>query len=377
MQELMQLLSAIDDAKRAGKPAALATVVRVKGSAYRREGTKMLIDADGKQVCMISGGCLEAEVAEIAQQVIQSGKPVLQAFDLAEDVVWGLGLGCGGAVDVYIEAFDESAAYQAWLEAVKQQQSACLASIIETEKPAGSLSVGRLFIAADGQLTGSLGTATLDQELRELALGRMRGLYPRSFIHHVRLADHGDVAIFLDFHVPAAELLIFGAGHDAIPLANLAHTLGLRVSIIDARPAFVTPERFPQAERLIRTHPSGFNEHVRIQARSYVMVMNHHLERDTASLAFALRSPAAYIGVLGPRQRYQDMLDALQEDGQSFSEAQLSRVRNPVGVDIGADTPQEIAVSIMAELTALRGGYGAGFLSDRDGFIHKRLELPA
>ena len=365
MQEVLRLLNAIDTATAQHKDAAIATVVRVKGSAYRREGTKMLIDADGKQTCMISGGCLEQEVAEVAKRVMDSKQPVVKAFDLDEDLVWGLGLGCGGSVDVYIEPFDDGDANKKFLAAVRAQQPACLATIITSDTPALPRGA-RLFIDASST-SGTLGAASLDERFTKEARSMMQQLYPRA--KTVRINAH-NIDVFLDVTMPAPELSIFGAGHDAIPLANYAHTLGFNTTIIDARHAFVTPGRFPHAKQLIRTHPSGFANTVTLSARSYVIIMNHHLERDKDSLAFALNSQAPYIGVLGPRSRYEQILDMLKDDGHTVHPDALKRVRNPIGVDIGADTPEEIAMSILSELIALRGNYPAGFLSARTGPIH-------
>ena len=367
MQEI-RLLSAIEEARAAGKAAAIATVVRVKGSAYRREGTKMLIDADGKQVCMISGGCLEQEVGATAQRVMETGEGVVQFFDLEEDLVWGLGLGCGGAVDVYIEPFDEGEANAAWLRAVRAGQAAALATVLKIEEGSGLAQASRMFVSAEGEPLGTLGNAALDKQLVGAATEKMSQLYPRSETKTYEL-EGGSADIFLDVTVPPPELILFGAGHDAIPLAAYAHDLGFSTTVVDARHAFVTAERFPHA-KLVRTHPSGFAEQVEIGPRSYVVIMNHHLERDKESLAFVLKSGAPYVGALGPRSRFDDMVSALKEEGRELSSGEVARVRNPIGLDIGADTPEEIAVSVMAELVAVRGGYGGGVLSERRGPIH-------
>ena len=372
MQEVIRLLNAIEESRSAGIDAAIATVVRVKGSAYRREGTKMLIDASGNQVCMISGGCLEQEVGEIAQQVMASGEPKVHFFDLDEDLVWGLGLGCGGAVDVYIEPFDKGPENSRWLDAVRSQQSAALATLIESSVP-GLKKGRRMFIAESQSPLGSLGDADLDAKVLTLAQEKMTELYPRSVTKTYEISG-ATVDVFLDLTIPAPELLIFGAGHDAIPMAEFGHKLGFNVTVIDARHAFVTRERFPYAKQLIRTHPSGFAEKLILGPRSYAIIMNHHLERDKESLKFLLNTPAPYIGVLGPRKRYNDMLSAFKDEDFEPDPSDLKRVRNPIGVDVGADTPEEIAISVMSELLAVRGGYNAGFLNERSGRIHARLE---
>ncbi len=376
-EEERQLLQAIEGAKASGRKAALATVVRVVGSAYRREGTKMLIDADGSQVCMISGGCLEQEVGEVAKGVMESGQPVVKFFDLDEEVVWGLGLGCGGAVDVYIEPLDIGPEFQHWLATVQAQKAGALATILNVKDGSSFQKAARLFIAEDGTglrntVSGNLGHDSLTEQVIKRAKEKMSQLYPRSETRTFKARDEA-IEVFIDVNVPPPELAIFGAGHDAIPLASYATTLGFRVRVIDARHAFVTPERFPTAT-LIRTHPSGFAEKVTLTPRTYVVLMNHHLERDKESLAFALTKNVPYIGVLGPRSRYERMLSALKDENRMPSTKELAVVRNPIGVDIGADTADEIAMSIMSELIALRGNYQAGFLSERAGRIHASLE---
>lgn len=371
MSELKQLLEAFEDRQQKGIATALATVVRVKGSAYRREGTKMLIDAEGSQVCMISGGCLEEEVGAIAQEVLDTGNAKVHFFDLDEDVVWGLGLGCGGSVDVYIEAFQKDAIHRNWIAALEAEKAACLVTIIEAENT--NLEGLRMFVDDSGNIQGSLQSSALEATLLERSQMKMKELYPRSETKTYKHDDGSSVEVFLDVHVPPPELVIFGAGHDAIPMADAAHTLGYRLTVVDARHAFVTEERFPNVQTLIRTHPSGFEEKVSLDERSYVIIMNHHLDRDKDSLVFSLNSPAAYIGLLGPRSRFERILDSLKEDDIVLSKEDIGRVRNPIGVDIGADTAEEIAVSVMSELLALRAGYQAGFLNDRDGRIHVML----
>jgi xanthine dehydrogenase accessory factor len=371
--EERQLLQAINDARSSGRKAAIATVVRVVGSAYRREGTKMLIDAEGGQVCMISGGCLEQEVGEVAKQVMESGKSVVQFFDLDEETVWGLGLGCGGAVDVYIEPLGSGAEFQQWLGIVQAQKAGALATILNVKEGSSFRKSSRLFMTEDGTISGNLGHDSLNTQVIQRAKEKMSQLYPRSEMRTYKANDEA-IEVFLDVNVPPPELAIFGAGHDAMPLASYAHNLGFRVTVIDARHAFVIPERFPNAT-LIRTHPSGFAEKVTFTPRTYVVLMNHHLERDKESLAFALTANVPYIGVLGPRSRFERMLKSLEDEGRPVREKDFPKIRNPIGVDIGADTPAEIAVSVMSELIAIRGEYKAGFLNDRVGRIHAGLEI--
>ena len=367
MREEDKLLEAIEAAQAAGKDAVIATVVRVVGSAYRREGTKMLVDSAGEQVCMISGGCLEAEIGEIAKEVMASGEPQTHFFDLSEEVLWGLGLGCGGAVEVYLEPSQATPAFTAWQEAVKAQRGSALATVM-TSSTDNIPATARMFISED-RTVGDLNDGRLTKEVQEVARQKLTSLAQRSEMRHFELHE-GEVEVFIDVSLPPPELVIFGAGHDAMPLAAQAHNLGFNVSVVDARPAFTTEERFPNVNKLVISHPSKFAERVRITPRSFVVVMNHHLERDKGSLGFALKSDAPYIGVLGPRPRFEEMVEALIEEGLEPDSAEQDRVHNPVGLDIGAETPAEIAHSVMSEILAVRNGYTGGFLKERSGRIH-------
>ncbi len=371
MREEDKLLEAIQAAKAAGKDAVIATVVRVVGSAYRREGTKMLVDSAGEQVCMISGGCLEAEIGEIAKEVMANGTPQTHFFDLSEEVLWGLGLGCGGAVEVYLEPSQSTPAFTAWQEAVKAQQGSVLATVM-TSSIDKVPTTSRMFIS-ESETVGDLNDERLREEVQEVAQRKLTSLAQRSEMRRFEL-ENGEVEVFIDVSLPPPELVIFGAGHDAMPLAAQAHSLGFNVTVVDARPAFTTEERFPNVNKLVISHPSRFEERVKITPRSFIVVMNHHLERDKGSLAFALKSDAPYIGVLGPRSRFEEMVEALSEEGLEPDEAQektqQDRVHNPVGLDIGAETPAEIAHSIMSEILAVRNGYAGGFLRERSGRIH-------
>jgi xanthine/CO dehydrogenase XdhC/CoxF family maturation factor len=186
----------------------------------------------------------------------------------------------------------------------------------------------------------------------------------------------GVMDLFFDVSAPPPELVIFGAGYDAVPLAQQAWALGYDVTVVDVRDAFLTADRFPHGT-LVSAHFSRFGEAVRLTGRSFVVVMNHHLERDRECLRFALGSDAPYIGVLGPRSRYQKLRRALDADGIAFDAAALSRVRSPVGLAVGAETPEEIAVSILAEMLAVQRGFDGGFLTGRETSLHRPAETSA
>lgn len=255
-----------------------------------------------------------------------------------------------------------------WLAAATQGRAAVLVTLLEG--PA-SLQPGRKrFVGEAGQPFGTLGTEALDALATQVAQEKLAELYPKSETRIVQTPE-GEVSLFFDVTIPASQLVLFGAGHDAIPLAQLGSQVGFRVTVVDSRPAYATSERFPTAQVLL-ARPEALSDRVQLDPRSYAVIMNHHLERDRESLRFALTSPAAYVGVLGPRKRCQRMLDALQQAGFTPSAQQREKMHSPVGLDIGAESPEEVAVSIVAEVLAVRSGHQGGFLREREGAIHNR-----
>jgi xanthine dehydrogenase accessory factor len=373
-QEINDILEGLHEARANGEGAALASVVRVRGSAYRREGARMLIREDGSHVCMLSGGCLEPEVVMGAKFVIEDRKPSLTGYDLTEDITWGLGIGCGGSVDIYVEpVLEEDQLLHTWLGLLERAELGVLATILPavvTGVPSAGL--GRLLVREDGSTLGDL-EPELQPKILEAAREMMRALYPRAETKRFKRLDGSSVDVFLDASAPAPELVIFGAGHDAIPLSARAVDLGWVVKVIDSRGRFLHPERFPGAN-LITAEPSDLESHISLGPRSFVMVMNHHLERDRICLRFALESATPYIGVLGPRKRFLEALEDLQKAGFEPDTSQLEKVRNPVGLDIGAESPSEVALSIMSELIAVRRGFAGGILNGRAGRIHDPVE---
>ena len=356
-RETEQILDAIRGARAAGQRTALATIVRIRGSAYRREGARIVVREDGSYECLLSGGCLEPAVAAAAARVIETGTPVLARYDLEEDSVWSLGVGCSGAVDILIERVGDDPVTAAWLEILRDAEPAVLV------KPLGE-STARLLVR-EHDVVGSLGSAALDTEASDRARSRLRAPFPASGPEQIGLAE-----VFLEVSVRPPELVLFGAGHDAEALARLGWDLGFAVTVADVREAFLSAERFPHAA-LVRVDSSRLGDAVHLDDRSFVVIMNHHLERDRECLRFALATPAPYIGVLGPRSRFAKLLARLRSDGFAPDRTALSRVRSPVGLALGAETPEEIAVSILGEMLALQRGFDGGFLNGRETSLHR------
>ncbi len=356
-RETERLLEAIRETRAAGEPAALAMIVRVKGSAYRHEGTRMFVRRDGTYECALSGGCLEPTVAEAAARVIATGEPVIVTYDLADDSIWGLGIGCSGVVDIRIERLEDDVITNEWSRILEQGEAAVFVT------PLAGVS-GRMIVRRTGDIVGGLTDPGLEREVAAAALARLGGPHPRSGPAQVRSAE-----VFYELALTPPELVIFGAGDDAVPVAQLGWALGFAVTVVDVREALLTADRFHGAT-LVCAHFSRFAGAVKLPADSSALIMNHHVERDRESLRFSLDSEASYIGVLGPRSRYQQLLAGLAAQGYVPESAGLARVRSPVGLALGAETPQEIAVAIFGEILAIRRGFDARFLTGSLRSIH-------
>ncbi len=321
----------------------------------------MLVRRDGTYECGLSGGCLEPSVTEAAVRVIETGEPALVTYDLADDSVWGLGVGCSGDIDVRIERLDHlerDDIMRAWLAVLERGEVAALVTPL-------SGSSGRLLIRATGDQFGHLADAALEQQALARVRRRLTPPFSRAGAERI-----GSAELFFELSLPAPDLVIFGAGPDAVPLAQQAWVLGFSVTLVDVRDAYLTRGRFPTA-KLVAAHFSQFLTAVPLASNTFVLVMNHHLERDAESLRYALDAGATYIGVLGPRARYRQLLADLAAKGCTPSSLDLSRVRSPVGLSIGAETPEEIAVSILAELVAVRRGFDGGVLTGFEGSLHE------
>lgn len=374
------MMKAINRVWNSGRKSALATVVNVDGSAYRREGAKLLVDENGNIFGMISAGCLESDVAEVAKFVMESGTPILKTYNLDENLVWGLGLGCPGTVNIYIEPIKPISNYrkkdymlnllpfEAWLKSLEEERESVLATILPVNQTPSRKEPFRLFISKE-LVIGDLGDVSINEQVMEIARRKLNESNPKSEKRTLSMQNGEDIHIFMDMYIPPAELMIFGAGHDAIPVAKYAASLGFKTTVVDEREFLNTEERFPNSVRLL-VKTSEFSEKITISRRTYLVIMNHHIERDQETLKFVLRSNSPYIGVLGPRSRRLKMINALKEEGIFFEPHELDKMYSPIGLDIGALSPEEIALSILAEVVAKKNGHEGGFLKGSDS-IHK------
>jgi xanthine dehydrogenase accessory factor len=374
MSELQRLLAAYDAEKNLSNPCALATVVEVNGSAYRRPGARMLVTNEGQLTGTISGGCLEGDARRRAQQVILRGKPemiVYDSTDIDDDLENGAQLGCQGEVFILMEPINFNDVHnplELLRETFQLQQTSVLATVLKSSDYDIAPAAERILLLNDGSdKRGQLNTDFIRQQV----LPDMREVLNNgeSTVQEYEYAG-STIRVFLELIKPAPLLTIYGAGNDAQPLVSLAKNLGWRVMVIDGRPLLASQIRFPEAERVTIARVGEMAEFVSTQG--FAVLMSHNYYYDLAALeALSQLKEIAYIGVLGPRKKTDRMLNELEQKGID-TDSLHHKLHSPIGLDIGGDNSDEIALSIMAELQAVRNGFKGGFLRDVDAPIHNR-----
>jgi xanthine/CO dehydrogenase XdhC/CoxF family maturation factor len=346
--ETTAILDRVARLAEGGKGAAIATVVRISGSAYRRPGAKLLVEEGGATSGSISGGCLESDVRSMALEVLGGAPARLLHYDTGsnEETVWGLGLGCEGAVDIYLQRADP-------------QHCARVRELIGADAPFAvitDLRAARPAVFARGSLSGSIGSPDLDREVAQ----RAAPLLERG---ESRMEEIGPHQAFVDVLRPPPRLVIFGAGDDARPLVTAAALAGFDVTVVDHRPAFLTAERFPPPSRRVLRRASEGVEGLALGRRHFAVVQTHALAHDRDWLRALLSQPVAYLGLLGPRARKEEVL-------RQLGAGEPEKLFAPVGLDLGADGPEQVAISIVAEMLAVHAGREPSHLRARAGGIH-------
>ncbi|HEX3908573.1 MAG TPA: XdhC/CoxI family protein [Mycobacteriales bacterium] len=351
----------------AGQPFAMATIVGVSGSSPRPPGTAMVVDTDGAALGSLSGGCVEGAVYTAAEEVLETGIAVVETYGISDDDAFAVGLTCGGVLDVLVHrvAGDELDQVREVLDALDAHEPIAVATVIGGPAPLGA----RLVVSPVGT-TGSLGAVGLDAAVTDDTRGLLAA--GRDGVRHYgangeRRLD--DVTVITQSFTPPARMLVFGAIDFAAAVARLGVFLGYHVTVCDARPVFANPARFPEAHEVVCEWPHDYLARTAIDERTVMCVLTHDPKFDVPLLEVALRSPASYIGAMGSRRTHEDRLARLRERG--VSEAALARLHSPVGLDIGARTPEETAVSIAAEIVLRRWGGTGRRLSDIEGAIHR------
>ncbi len=375
MPELQRLLTAYDKQRDTKNACALATVTEVEGSSYRRPGARMLVTDDGQLTGSISGGCLEGDALRRARRVMMTGKSetiIYDSTDIEEDLQHGAQLGCEGTIHILLESVDyadQNNPVELLRKTSRQDHPVVLITILAAKNSIAHLAGKRVLITNSDQQNINL---TEDSSADTLILNDALGILSsgQSLTQNYKI-DQESCRIFLEVILPAPRLTIYGAGNDAQPLVKMAAGLGWRVFIVDGRAPQATVQRFPEAEQVQVVKINDLNPQHTFPG--YAVLMSHNYHYDFAALKLlASFSAANYIGILGPRKKTDRLLNDLFKAGIVLNEAENERLYGPVGLNIGAETAEEIAVAVMAELLAVKHQCKAGFLRELDGPIHNR-----
>jgi xanthine dehydrogenase accessory factor len=353
----------------AGETFGLATVVRTFHSAPREPGAALAVSAGGEVVGSVSGGCVEGAVYELAQQVLQTGQPVLQRYGVSDDTALSVGLTCGGIIDIFVEPVSKAGFAELGnvATAIKAGEPVALATVIAGPGTSGARRV------IGGPEQASSGTLAAGERLDQAVDDDARGMLAQGLTAVRHYGEHGErrldeLSVFVQSFAPPPRMLVFGAIDFAAAVARAGKFLGYHVIVCDARPVFATSARFPDADEVVVEWPHRYLARTPVDSRTVICVLTHDPKFDVPLLEVALRTSAGYIGAMGSRRTHEDRLARLREAG--LDEAELARLRSPIGLDLGARTPEETAVSVAAELIQLRWGGSGRPLTDTAGRIH-------
>lgn len=370
MKEIKQIIHAFELACKKQQKAALATVVHVEGSSYRGPGARMLITEDGMLTGAISGGCLEGDALRKALMVMMEGKPLLTTYDTSdeEDAVIGIGLGCNGIIRVLIEPIipeDETNPIALLQHIMQKRQATVLVTLFSLHNKWNVQQGTRLLLRADGEMIKS--SNTLPPAIKDAA-----GIFEKRESLFIEYPNEGQsISAFFEYITPPVALIIAGAGNDIFPLVQIGEVLGWDLTLVDGRPNYANAQRFPDC-RLIISAPESALQDLVTDDQTAVLLMTHNYNYDKALLKALIALPVNYIGMLGPRKKLSRMLTEFEEAGTKVTEEQLSRIYSPVGLDMGAETAEEIALAISAEIKAVFAGRTGVYLRSFTGKMHDR-----
>jgi xanthine dehydrogenase accessory factor len=350
-----------------GARFAVATVVQTWKSAPRQPGAAMAVSEHGDVLGSVSGGCVEGAVYELAREVLESGAARLETYGVSDGDAIEVGLTCGGIIDIFVQPMGAQRYPELGdvLEAIDQGKPVAVASII-----AGATEVGAHLIVWPDRTDGSLGATGLDVAVIEQAQGMLR----HGTTGVIRLGANGEqrmeeVSVFVQSFAPPPRMLVFGAIDFAVAVARIGKFLGYHVTVCDARPVFATAKRFPDVDELVVKWPHKYLEEIDVDEHTVICVLTHDPKFDVPLLERALQTPAGYIGAMGSRRTHEDRLQRLRDIG--VTDAALKRLSSPIGLDLGARTPEETAVAIAAEIVALQWGGSGRRLAELDLAIHR------
>ena len=362
MKELFDIIQAYDIAVKREKQTALATVVIVEGSSYRRPGARMLITDDGQLTGAISGGCLEGDALRRALSVMQQQKPMLVTYDTTDedDAKLGVQLGCNGIVHILIEPVtgNDNNAIELLRKITAKRQDAVIATLFSLTDKKWEEAGTYALLTEENDLTKTLPGA-LSADMKQAMIDKLSCITEYESIHAL-----------IDYLPPAIQLFIFGAGNDAIPLTQMACLLGWQVTIVDGRNNYATAARFSKANKVLVAKPAEAMQRLCFDENTVAVLMTHNYNYDIAVLQYLLPLQLIYIGTLGPKTKLQRMMDELEEQGFTFTNEQQQSLYGPTGLDIGAETAEEIALSVVSEIKMVVSHRTGTSLRKKETTIH-------
>ncbi len=353
----MEIVKEILRAKLDGQKIVLATIIHTQGSIPSFQSSKMLIREDGSIAGTVGGGCVEAEVWAAAKEVLAEGSPRKLTFNLNADPRYDVGLTCGGTLEIYLELITPGSApvlYQEILRLNNWNQKSVLATIVHSPDSASVMENGKLLVREDGSFLGTLGNAAVEKEVQAAALEVLNKEKPRKLLVHSGKSDEDNPAIEIALEpiLPQPVCYILGAGHVGQCVSRIAAMAGFKVVVADDREQFANKEKFPDASEALATDWEKLFQTIKPNNSSYLIIVTRGHKEDMTVLRWAVTTEARYIGLIGSRRKVISIYKVLEQDG--ISREKLERVHAPIGVGIGALTPEEIAVSIVGELIAVR-----------------------
>ncbi len=374
MKEIKDIIRSFDEAQKQGRQTALATVVHLDGSSYRRPGARMLITDEGQLTGAISGGCLEGDALRKALLVMSQQRSMLVTYDTMDedDAKFGIGLGCNGIIQVLIEPInpdEPNNPIQLLKTVAEKREKAVLVTLFSLENKKDTQPGTRLVLKENYQQERNTPLKDI------LVKDGMKTLREGRSLFRTYHTESQSLTAFIELAEPAVSLIAIGAGNDVIPVIAMAEILGWETTVIDGRPAYAKKERFVSSCQVLVSKPENVISQIEIDDRTVFVLMTHNYNYDMAMLHQLLLKNVIYVGMLGPKKKLDRVLGELREQGANFTEEQLASVHSPVGLDIGAETSEEIALSILSEIKAVLSGKQGLSLHSNTGSIHSRSDL--
>ena len=374
MKEIKDIITAYYKSMQEGRQSALATVVHLEGSSYRRPGARMLIEDNGQLTGAISGGCLEGDALRKALLAMAEQKPMLVTYDTMDDddAKFGVGLGCNGIIQVLIEPIDANEPnnpIQLLEEIAGKRQQAVLVTLFSLQQKKSTQQGTCLLLKEDGVIVDKNNHLQLKDVLLADATAAMEN---KQSVFKNYVSPQNDVTAFIEMIQPALSLIVIGAGNDVIPLTKMADILGWETTVIDGRAANANKDRFETACKIIVAKPENVLSQISIDRQTVFLLMTHNFNYDKAMLQELIQKDIVYIGMLGPIKKLERIINEFKEEGLELNDQQRAVIHSPVGLDIGAETPEEIALSIVAEIKAALAGKKGKPLKEFSTTIHAR-----